>query len=104
MLKKEWHWMSDYKQQKQITMSKKEETIYCGSGKVMNPKWLKVTINPSKISEYIQEYNGNKFIKLNINLKDEADQYGKDVSISVDTWKPEPQPEKVSDTSNDLPF
>jgi len=96
--------MSDYKQQKQITMSKKEETIYCGSGKVMNPKWLKVTINPSKISEYIQEYNGNKFIKLNINLKDEADQYGKDVSISVDTWKPEPQPEKVSDTSNDLPF
>ena len=95
--------MPDYKQ-KQITMSKKEETIYCGSGKVMNPKWLKVTINPSKLADYIQEYNGNKFIKLNINLKDEADQYGKDVSISVDTWKPEPQPEKVSDTSNDLPF
>ena len=37
MIKKEWHWMPDYKQ-KQITMSKKEETIYCGSGKVMNPK------------------------------------------------------------------
>ena len=66
-------------------MDKKEETIYCGSGKVMNPKWLKVTINPTKIADYIQEYNGNKFIKLNINLKDEADQYGKDVSISVDT-------------------
>jgi len=85
-------------------MSKKEETIYCGSGKVMNPKWLKVTINPSKLADYIQEYNGNKFIKLNINLKDEADQYGKDVSISVDTWKPEPQTEKATDTSNDLPF
>lgn len=85
-------------------MNKKEETIYCGSGKVMNPKWLKVTINPSKLADYIQEYNGNKFIKLNINLKDEPDQYGKDVSISIDTWKPEPQSEKVSDTSNDLPF
>jgi len=86
-------------------MSKKEETIYCGSGKVMNPKWLKVTINPSKLADYIQEYNGNKFIKLNINLKDEADQYGKDVSISIDTWKPEPQAEtKATDTSNDLPF
>ena len=55
MIKKEWHWMSDYKQQKQITMSKKEETIYCGSGKVMNPKWLKVTINPSKISERVHQ-------------------------------------------------
>jgi len=44
--------------------------------------------------------NGNKFIKLNINLKDEADQYGKDVAISVDTWKPEEKQE----ATNDLPF
>ena len=90
--------MSDYKQQKQITMDKKEDTIYCGSGKVMNPKWLKVTINPTKIADYIQEYNGNKFIKLNINLKDE--------SISVDTWKPNAEAPKAeaSNTSNDLPF
>ena len=50
--------------------------------------------------EHIQEFNGNKFIKLNINLKDEADQYGKDVSISVDTW----QPEEKKESSNDLPF
>ena len=87
-------------------MSKEEKTIYCGSGKVMNDKWLKVTINPSKISDHIQEYNGNKFIKLNINLKDEPDQYGKDVSISVDTWVPdsEAKTEAKSETSNDLPF
>ena len=39
----------------------------------MNPKWLKVTINPSKLADYIQEYNGNNFMKLNINLKDEPD-------------------------------
>ena len=86
----------------------KEKTIYCGSGKVMNEKWLKVTINPTKIADYIQEYNGNKFIKLNINLKDEPDKYGKDVSISIDTWRPEPEPETetkvVSESSNDLPF
>ena len=87
-------------------MSKEEKTIYCGSGKVMNDKWLKVTINPSKISDHIQEYNGNKFIKLNINLKDEPDQYGKDVSISVDTWTPdsEAKTEAKSESSNDLPF
>jgi|TARA_B100000497_G_C7673107_1_gene406302 hypothetical protein len=84
----------------------KEETIYCGSGKVMNDKWLKVTINPSKIAEYIQEYNNNKFVKLNINIKPEADQYGKDVSISVDTWKPEEKAVKqaASSVSDDLPF
>ena len=81
----------------------KEETIYCGSGKVMNEKWLKVTINPSKIAEYIQEYNGNKFVKLNINIKPEADQYGKNVAISVDTWKPE-EKAVTSETNNDLPF
>lgn len=28
-------------------------------------------------------------MKVNINIKDELDQYGNDVSISVDTWKPE---------------
>ena len=37
------------------------------------------------------EYQGKKYIKVNINIKDEVDQYGKDVSISVDTWKPDPE-------------
>lgn len=84
----------------------KEETIYCGSGKVMNDKWLKVTINPTKIAEYIQEYNGNKFIKLNINIKPEPDQYGKNVAISVDTWQPEEKQAttQTSESTNDLPF
>jgi hypothetical protein len=87
-------------------MNKKEETIYCGSGKVMNDKWLKVTINPTKIADHIQEFNGNKFIKLNINIKDEPDQYDKNVSISVDTWKPDAEAPRaaVKETSNDLPF
>ena len=80
----------------------KEETIYCGSGKVMSDNWLKVTINPAKIAKYIEEYNGNKFVKLNINIKQEADQYGKNVSISVDTWKPEKKQSKVQE--DDLPF
>ena len=65
-----------------------EKKIYCGSGKKQNDKWFKVTINPDKFMEHVQEFNGNKFIKLDINIKDEKDQYGKDVSISVDTWQP----------------
>jgi hypothetical protein len=55
--------------------------------------------------EYVEEFNGNKFVKLNINIKDEADQYGKDVSISVDTWKPDAQPIDADVSGgDDLPF
>lgn len=81
----------------------KQKAIYVGSGRKMNDGWLKVTINPDKIKEHIEEFNGNKFIRLNINIKDEADQYGKDVSISVDTWQP--MKEEIQKTkTDDLPF
>ena len=86
----------------------KEKTIYVGSGKTMSDKWLKVTINPDKLKDYIEDYKGNKFVRLSINIKDEADQYGKDVSVSVDTWKPEEKavqkPVQQMESDNDLPF
>jgi hypothetical protein len=75
----------------------KKTKIYCGSGKKKNDTWLQITINPDKIKDYIQEYNGSKFIKLNINLLGEPDKFGKDVQVSVDTYEPK---EKKSD----LPF
>lgn len=65
-----------------------EKKIYCGSGKKKSDTWLQITINPKKFMEHIQEYNGTEFIKLNINLKSEPDKFGKDVEVSVDTWKP----------------
>ena len=86
----------------------KEKTIYVGSGKTMSDKWLKVTINPDKLKDYIEDYKGNKFVRLSINIKDEADQYGKDVSVSVDTWKPEEKavqkPVQQIESDDDLPF
>jgi hypothetical protein len=66
-----------------------EKKIYCGSGKKKSETWLQVTLNPKKFMEYIQEYNGTEFIKLNINVLPEPDKYGKTVSVSVDNWKPE---------------
>jgi hypothetical protein len=85
-----------------------EKTVYCGSGKTQNDKWIKATIKADALEKYIQEYKGNKFLKININIKDEADQYGKDVSISVDTWKPEGQTPAVqnmkAEEPTDLPF
>ena len=86
----------------------KEKTVYVGSGKTMSNKWLKVTINPDKLKDYIEDYKGNKFVRLSINIKDEADQFGKDVSVSVDTWKPEekavPKPVQQMESDDDLPF
>ena len=84
-----------------------EKTIYCGSGKKQNETWLKATINIGKIKDHIEEFNGHKFVRLNINIKDEVDDYGKNVSISVDKWQPEEQPVKQVETKeeeSDLPF
>lgn len=74
-----------------------QKKIYCGSGKKRNETWIQITINPDKIKDYIQEYNGSKFIKLNVNLLNEPDKFGKDVSVAVDTYSPEKK-------ENDLPF
>jgi len=83
----------------------KQKKIYCGSGKKRSDSWLSVSINIDKIQDYIQEYNGSKFVKLNVNVNREADQYGKDVSISIDNWKPEKLEKTSSKHDNyDLPF
>jgi hypothetical protein len=82
----------------------KQQKIYCGSGKKRSDNWISATINLDKIKEHIQEYNGSKFIKVNINVKGEPDQYGKDVSITIDTWKPERKPTNDNTPPNDLPF
>lgn len=76
-----------------------QKKIYCGSGKKRKENWLSITINPDKFKDHIQEYNGSKFVKLNINILDQPDKFGKDVSVSVDTYQPEKKEE-----ANDLPF
>ena len=84
-----------------------QKTIYIGSGKKQKDNWLKSSLCISDIpKEHTFEYNGKKYVKVNINVKDEVDQYGKDVSITVDTWKPDAQPiEGISkEETNDLPF
>lgn len=84
-------------------METKEKAIYIGNGKKQKDNWMKSSLCLSDIpSEHIFEYNGKKYVKVNINVKDQPDQYGKDVSITVDTWKPETQEEPKK--SSDLPF
>jgi len=84
-----------------------EEKIYVGSGtSKFDGNLVSCSICLSDLpSEHIFEYNGKKYIKLNVQKKKEADQYGKTHSVSVDTWKPEAKKaEKVEEESKDLPF
>lgn len=83
-------------------------TIYCGSGKIKTGKFgefFSVSICLSDLpKEHITEAkNGKKYINLNINKKKEADQYGKDLSVQVDTWKPDAS-KTAEQESDKLPF
>ena len=52
--------------------------------------WLTSSLCLTDIpKEHIFEFQGKKYVKVNINVKDDLDQSGKDVSITVDTWKPD---------------
>ena len=78
------------------------EKIYLGNGKKMKDNWRKSSLCLSDIpKEHIFEYKGKKYVKLNISDKEQVDQYGKDVSITLDTYQPEQKEEKKDD---DLPF
>ena len=89
-----------------------KETIYCGGGKQVKGEYgtfRAIAINLTDLpKEHIFEYDGKKYIKLSISDKKEADQFGKDVSVSVNTWKP--AEEKKTDSApaqsppDDLPF
>jgi hypothetical protein len=94
------------------------KTIYVGSGKTQSGKYgdfFKVSICLSDLpKEHITEAkNGKKYINLTINKKQQPDQYGKDLSVQIDMWKPEPKKEIFSesnyhhipdDTLNDILF
>jgi hypothetical protein len=97
------------------------QPIYCGSGKTKQGKYgefFSISICLSDLpKEHITESkNGKKYINLNVNRKQQPDQYGKDLSVQVDTWKPDPakatpppahtpkQEYSTPDSSDHLPF
>tara|TARA_B110000902_G_scaffold158813_2_gene182037 strand:+ start:2301 stop:2558 length:258 start_codon:yes stop_codon:yes gene_type:complete len=83
----------------------KPKTIYCGSGKKMGADWLSVTLALDKAKEHFFTYEGKTYVKLNVNIKDKPDQYDKDVSLSVNTYKPPTdEPVVAKTTVEDSPF
>jgi hypothetical protein len=89
------------------------QKIYCGSGKEFGQYGaVNVSICLSDLpKEHINDFNGKKYIKLIINKKREADQFGKTHSVEVNTWKPDQQQQQGYDQSppqdlsdSELPF
>jgi len=80
------------------------EKIYCGSGKKKESQYgtfRSITINLTDLpKEHMFKYNDKTYIKLNVNDKREVDQYGKDLAVTVDTWKPEQQQPLTRDNVN----
>jgi len=80
------------------------DKVYLGNGKeLFGGDMISFSIDLTKLSQckdYFFEYNGNKYIKLNIcKKKGGEDEYGKTHYIQVDTFKPEQQKNK-----EELPF
>lgn len=90
------------------------EKIYCGSGKIQQSQYgefYKISICVSDLpKEHITTAkNGKQYINLDINRKKETDQYGKNLSVTVDTWKPTPQgtsahAQPIATDNDNLPF
>ena len=55
----------------------------------MKDNWITASINIDKIQDHIETYEGTKFVRLNINIADKPDKFGKNVSLTVNTWKPD---------------
>ncbi len=86
-----------------------DKKIYVGSGiDKFDGNLISCSLCLSDLpSEHIFEYSGKKYIKLNVQKKQEKDQFGKTHYVAVDTWKPEPKPEPKKEeikVDEDLPF
>jgi hypothetical protein len=73
------------------------KTVFLGGGKSIklgdgDDEIFNCTINIDKIkeNECIENYKGNRFVRITIAKRSEPDQYGKDVYIK---WNPMPKPD-----------
>lgn len=70
------------------------EKIYVGSGKTRSGQYgefygISVCLDDLPDEHITTAKNGKRYVNLTVNKKKEADQYGKDLSVQVDTWKPD---------------
>lgn len=85
------------------------EKHYCGKAK-SNDYGIRLRVCLSDIpEEFISEFNGKKYVTLDINRLRQIDQKGNDHTAIVNTWKPNGQPQSApvpqqQENPDDLPF
>ena len=100
-----------------------EEKIFVGNGKEkFNGDKISVTIDLESLREVVKphafEYNGRRYIRLNVQKRRQPDEYGRSHYVAVDTWQPDSQqtatkaaqprafdaPSRPNDIEDDIPF
>ena len=82
---------------------------YVGTGR-QAPNGLEIvniSVAESKVKEFWTEYNGERYLRLGVSKKREADQYGKTHSVYIDEWQPTgnaPKSEPVKVSNDDFAF
>jgi hypothetical protein len=66
-----------------------QKKIRLGNGKKRKDNWLTASVCITDALNNAYEYNGKKYVNVNINILDQPNQYGKDVEISVNTYQPD---------------
>lgn len=87
--------------------NEKKQQIRLGSGKKINETFLSSSLCITDALEYTYEYNGKKYIKLNISIFAEPDQYGKNVKITLNDYDPKANGDTKAisiNSKDDLPF
>lgn len=63
--------------------------VRLGNGKKRNSTWMTSSFCITDAEAHAYEYNGKKYVNININLYDAPNEYGKDVAITLNDFKKE---------------
>jgi hypothetical protein len=94
-------------------MENKKELIRLGSGKKINDTFFGSSFCITDALANAYEYNGKQYCNINIAVFPEHDQYGKNVKITLNDFKPNknndikiilPENKTIINTKDDLPF
>jgi hypothetical protein len=66
-----------------------QQKIRLGSGKKKSESWFKTSLCIDDAIQHSFEYQGKRYVKIDINVFPEPNQYGKDVQVTLDTYKPD---------------
>jgi hypothetical protein len=81
--------------------------VRLGSGKKRGASWMTATVCISDAEQHSYTYNNKKYVNVNINTYDKANEYGKDVAISLNEYKKDeaaPVNNSAPEVGEKLPF